>query len=820
MGKYIDHLYLGQNEIKDVVIDKLSSAPSSPVEGQVYYDTTNKHFYGLVNAGWEILDNIYSSYSDILSTSGDGIVSSGLTDGYFVTFSGGKLVGVDPTTIGSTHTHTLLGDVGGTTAASVVNKIKGTTVSATPTTTGQVLYYDGTNYTPTLLKIALSGDITVASTTITGSTSLAVTVSKLRGFNFTSSEVNSNGFLTFNTSTGWSVTTNNFLTASTGVTTLNGTSGAITLAAGTGISISGTSTITIANTGVTSNVAGSNIVVSGATGASTISLATTLTGLTSITSTTVNATNLSTTNFTLNGQTLTYSAIPNAATDIITFGHIQNQSFGLRDWKESCRVATTANLSVTATTTTLTATAVGVLTIDGVTVTSSDRILVKSQTNTAQNGIYRMTTTGTASVAYVLTRESDFNTMGSSGNITSGAYVYVSEGTANARTGWVLSNIDSALTTLGTSSIDFVQFTGASLYTAGTGLTLSSGQFSITNTGVSAASYGVATPGATQAIPTFTVNAQGQLTAAGSFLTSTITNLGTITTGTWNASIIGLAYGGTGVNATSISQNYAFMGPSSGSGNATFRAIVLGDISTALSTWTGSTSITTLGTIATGTWNGTAISAVKGGTGITSYAVGDMLYADSTTTLAKRTIGSTGNVLTVSGGVPTWGQVNLASTASVTGVLPIANGGTGLSTTPTNGKLLIGNGSGYTLANLTAGNGIVITNSAGGITISNAVLVYEATWNPSTTPATLITTGPFTGYYQYIVTHSLGINNTNTILVNNATGEELMANIYNAATLNAATITYGSTSTITIRMTAAGWAAISALTAITIRTRG
>lgn len=104
--------------------------------------------------------------------------------------------------------------------------------------------------------------------------------------------------------------------------------------------------------------------------------------------------------------------------------------------------------------------------------------------------------------------------------------------------------------------------------------------------------------------------------------------------------------------------------------------------------------------------------------------------------------------------------------------------------------------------------------------ISNAVLVYEATWNPSTTPATLITTGPFTGYYQYIVTHSLGINNTDTILVNKANGEELIVNTFNAATLNTAFITYGSTSAITIRMTAAGWAAISALTAITIRIRG
>lgn len=56
---------------------------------------------------------------------------------------------------------------------------------------------------------------------------------------------------------------------------------------------------------------------------------------------------------------------------------------------------------------------------------------------------------------------------------------------------------------------------------------------------------------------------------------------------------------------------------------------------TALSTWVGSANITTLGTIATGTWNATAISAVKGGTGQTAYVLGDLLYASSTTTLAK-----------------------------------------------------------------------------------------------------------------------------------------------------------------------------------------
>jgi hypothetical protein len=95
-------------------------------------------------------------------------------------------------------------------------------------------------------------------------------------------------------------------------------------------------------------------------------------------------------------------------------------------------------------------------------------------------------------------------------------------------------------------------------------------------------------------------------------------------------------------------------------------------------TYVGQTSITTLGTIATGTWNATAISAVKGGTGQTTYAIGDLLYASTTTALSRLADVATGSVL-LSGGVgvaPSWGKVAL--TSAVSGILPPANGGTGV----------------------------------------------------------------------------------------------------------------------------------------------
>jgi len=140
---------------------------------------------------------------------------------------------------------------------------------------------------------------------------------------------------------------------------------------------------------------------------------------------------------------------------------------------------------------------------------------------------------------------------------------------------------------------------------------------------------------------------------------------------------------------------------------------------TALSTWAGTANITTVGTIGTGTWNGTAISAAKGGTGMTTYAVGDLVYASGVTSLSRLAGVATGNAL-ISGGVgvaPLWGKINLA--AHVSGALPYGNGGTGLSAAPTNGQLLIGNGTGYSLATLTGtASQVIVTNSAGGITFS------------------------------------------------------------------------------------------------------
>ena len=153
--------------------------------------------------------------------------------------------------------------------------------------------------------------------------------------------------------------------------------------------------------------------------------------------------------------------------------------------------------------------------LDGYTLLNGDRVLVKNEATQANNGIYTWATGGT-----VLTRATDFDT---AAEIASGDFTFVTNGTLYASTGWVQTN---PVTTVGSDAIVWTQFTGAGTYTAGTGLTLTGTQFSITNTAVTAGAYGSATQ-----VGTFTVNAQGQLTLAGNTTITpavgSITGLGT-----------------------------------------------------------------------------------------------------------------------------------------------------------------------------------------------------------------------------------------------------------------------------------------------------
>lgn len=187
--------------------------------------------------------------------------------------------------------------------------------------------------------------------------------------------------------------------------------------------------------------------------------------------------------FSFANNKLTNLADPVSDQDAATKVYVDNVAQGL-DVKASVVAATSGNITLS-----------GAQTIDGVSVVAGDRVLVKAQTNAADNGIYVASNTSWS-------RSADANTW----NELVSAYTFVETGTTYADTGWVCTI--NAGGTLGTTPVTWSQFSGAGTYQAGTGLTLTGNTFSITNTAVTAGSYGAVTKTLSA-----TVNQQGQLTA-------------------------------------------------------------------------------------------------------------------------------------------------------------------------------------------------------------------------------------------------------------------------------------------------------------------
>lgn len=162
---------------------------------------------------------------------------------------------------------------------------------------------------------------------------------------------------------------------------------------------------------------------------------------------------------------------PSQSSDAATKAYVDSVKQAL-DIKDSVRAATTANLSATYSNgssgvgATLTADAAGALSLDGISLAQGDRVLVKDQTTTAENGIYTVTTVGDVSTAFVLTRATDAD---SSSEVTGGLFTFVEEGNIAADNAYVLTSI-TGTATMGTSSLVFTQFSGAGQVLAGAGL--------------------------------------------------------------------------------------------------------------------------------------------------------------------------------------------------------------------------------------------------------------------------------------------------------------------------------------------------------------
>ena len=312
----------------------------------------------------------------------------------------------------------------------------------------------------------------------------------------------------------------------------------------------------------------------------------------------------------VNSAKITNLGAPSASTDAATKQYVDAVAQGLHVHAQAHAITTTSLATITggsvtydngtsgvgATLTLGTALDLAGGDIDGDTdITTGDRIIINGESNAAHNGIYVITSTT------VLTRADDFD---SSVEMAGGDFVFVTHGTTYADTGWVLGE---AVSTIGTDDVDFIQFSGAGTYTAGSGLTLTGTAFSVNV----AASGGI------------------EISSGDLQLKSTIAGDGL----TYSSGVV--AVGGTS-NRIDVSAD----------------AI---DISTS---YVGQATITTLGTIATGTWNADTITEAYGGTNQTTYARGDILYASAANTLSKLSLGTSGQVLVSDGTDISWASVD------------------------------------------------------------------------------------------------------------------------------------------------------------------
>ena len=210
----------------------------------------------------------------------------------------------------------------------------------------------------------------------------------------------------------------------------------------------------------------------------------------------------------------TITTAPTSNTDIVNKEYADAIASGIH-FHEAVNLATTAalpantyNNGTSGVGATLTANANGALSVDSTLTIVSERILVKNEVAGANNGVYTVTQVGSAGTPYILTRATDFNSVGTGvDQIDEGDFFLVTSGTANVNTAWVQQTPPPI--TIGTTAIVFQQFSAPITYTAGTGLNESpTYTFNIANTTVSAATYGSASQ-----VPVFAVNAQGQLTS-------------------------------------------------------------------------------------------------------------------------------------------------------------------------------------------------------------------------------------------------------------------------------------------------------------------
>jgi hypothetical protein len=437
-----------------------------------------------------------------LTTSGGPITSAGI-----ITLAGTLAVANGGT--GATSAATALSNLGAYPAS---NPAGYTTNTGTVTSIGITA---GTGVSVSGGPITSSGNITVTNTapdqvvSLTGAGTTAVT----------------------GTYPSFTITSNDQYVGT--VTSVNGTGSVNGITLTGTVTSSGSLTLggTLSGVSLTTQVSGTLPVANGGTGAT--SAATARTNLSAAAS----GANTDITSIAL--TTGTISTAPTGGTDIVNKTYADSIASGI-NFHQSVRLATVAalpantyNNGTSGVGATLTANANGALSIDGVAVVATNRVLIKNEATQANNGVYTVTQVGDGSTPYILTRATDFDSAGSGvDQIDQGDFFLVNAGSTLANTSWVQQT--PLPITVGTTAIVFTQFGAPITYSAGTGLSLAGTVFSITNTGVTATTYGSAS-----SVPVLAINAQGQVTSASN--SSIAIAASQITSG-----ILPIANGGTG----------------------------------------------------------------------------------------------------------------------------------------------------------------------------------------------------------------------------------------------------------------------------------
>ena len=346
--------------------------------------------------------------------------------------------------------------------------------------------------------------------------------------------------------------------------------------------------------------------------------------------------------------------------------------------------------------------------------------------------------------------------------LTAGTGIAITNGTGAIS---IAAINNGTVTSVAMSVPSFLSVAGSPITGPGTlAVTLSGTALPVANGATGGTSQATARSG----IGAGTVNSvAGTGTVNGLTLTGTVTTSGSLTLGgtlsgvsltTQVSGTLRIANGGTGSTSTtycSLSTNVTGTLPVANGG-------------------TGVATTPTNGQLLIGNGTNYSVATITAGSGVTvTNSAGGITIAATGSGGTVTSVAGTGTVngLTLTGTVTASGSLTLGGTLSgvsltsaVTGTLPIGNGGTGITSTPTNGQLMIGNGTGYTAATITAGSGVSVTNSAGGITIAatgGGGTVTSVSGSGGTTGLTLAG-GPITGTGTLTIAGTLAVANGGT----------------------------------------------------------